>query len=650
MSKKFAEYKGLDLTGINNEILSEWEKKNVFLRSIKEREGCPQFVFYEGPPSANGHPGIHHVLARSIKDSFNRYKTMKGFQVHRKAGWDTHGLPVELGVEKELGITKADIDNHESEKYISVEDYNQKCRENVMKFTAEWRTLTEKMGYFVDLDHPYITYDNKYIETLWWLLRQLYDKGLLYKGYTIQPYSPAAGTGLSSHELNQPGCYRDVKDTVVTGLFELKGDAGVLSTVAQRGWGKVYFTAWTTTPWTLPSNTALCVGPNIDYVALETYNPYNAEKVTLIMAEARVNAYFNPEGNITDGDEMPEYNKGEKFVPYRIVGHYKGTELVGLHYNQLMPWVKPCAKVDGNAPDYVKAYAEANPDKVFDSENGNDRFVEMEACAFRVIPGDYVTTEDGTGIVHIAPTFGADDAKVAKDAQIPALYLINKKGETRPMVDLEGKYYTVDELDDNFKKVCLASSYNNHAGDFVKNAYKPEFNIDGKYDEKAASKAEDLNIVICMEMKQEGTALKIEKHVHNYPHCWRTDKPVLYYPLDSWFIRSTAKKERMVELNKTINWQPESTGTGRFGNWLENLNDWNLSRSRFWGTPLPIWRDEDGKELCIGSLEELYQEIDKAVAAGFMTSNPLKDNGFVPGDYSQENYDKIDLHRPYVDN
>ena len=650
MSKKFAEYKGLDLTGINNEILSEWEKKNVFLRSIKEREGCPQFVFYEGPPSANGHPGIHHVLARSIKDSFNRYKTMKGFQVHRKAGWDTHGLPVELGVEKELGITKADIDNHESEKYISVEDYNQKCRENVMKFTAEWRTLTEKMGYFVDLDHPYITYDNKYIETLWWLLRQLYDKGLLYKGYTIQPYSPAAGTGLSSHELNQPGCYRDVKDTVVTGLFELKGDAGVLSTVAQRGWGKVYFTAWTTTPWTLPSNTALCVGPNIDYVALETYNPYNAEKVTLIMAEARVNAYFNPEGNITDGDEMPEYNKGEKFVPYRIVGHYKGTELVGLHYNQLMPWVKPCAKVDGNAPDYVKAYAEANPDKVFDSENGNDRFVEMEACAFRVIPGDYVTTEDGTGIVHIAPTFGADDAKVAKDAQIPALYLINKKGETRPMVDLEGKYYTVDELDDNFKKVCLASSYNNHAGDFVKNAYKPEFNIDGKYDEKAASKAEDLNIVICMEMKQEGTALKIEKHVHNYPHCWRTDKPVLYYPLDSWFIRSTAKKERMVELNKTINWQPESTGTGRFGNWLENLNDWNLSRSRFWGTPLPIWRDEDGKELCIGSLEELYQEIDKAVAAGFMTSNPMKDNGFVPGDYSQENYDKIDLHRPYVDN
>jgi isoleucyl-tRNA synthetase len=649
MSKKFAEYKGLDLTGINAEILSEWEKKNVFLRSIDEREGCPQFVFFEGPPSANGHPGIHHVLARSIKDSFNRYKTMKGFQVHRKAGWDTHGLPVELGVEKELGITKADIDNHDSDKYISVEDYNLKCRENVMKFTAEWRTLTEKMGYFVDLDHPYITYDNKYIETLWWLLRQLYDKGLLYKGYTIQPYSPAAGTGLSSHELNQPGCYRDVKDTVVTGLFELKGDAGVLEPVAKRGWGKLYFTAWTTTPWTLPSNTALCVGPNIDYVAIETYNPYNGEKVTLVMAEARVNAYLNPEGNITDEGEMPEYNKGEKFVPYKIVGHYKGTDLVGLHYQQLMPWVKPCAKLDNLAPEYVKAFAEAHPEKVFDGEQCKDRFVEMEECAFRVIPGDYVTTEDGTGIVHIAPTFGADDAKVAKDAQIPALYLINKKGETRPMVDLQGKYYVVDELDNNFKKTCLAPSYNHHAGDYVKNAYKPEFNVDGKYDEKAASKAEDLNIVICMEMKQEGVALKIEKHTHNYPHCWRTDKPVLYYPLDSWFIRSTAKKERMVELNKTINWQPESTGTGRFGNWLENLNDWNLSRSRFWGTPLPIWRDEDGEEVCIGSLEELYQEIEKAVAAGVMSSNPLKEKGFVPGDFSQENYNKIDLHRPYVD-
>ena len=645
MAKKFAEHKGLNLTATNNDILAQWEQNDVFRKSISEREGYPQFVFYEGPPSANGHPGIHHVLARSIKDTFNRYKTMRGFQVHRKAGWDTHGLPVELSVEKELGITKADIDNHESPRYISTEEYNHRCRENVMKYTAEWRELTERMGYFVDLDHPYITYDNKYIETLWWLLRQLYDKGLLYKGYTIQPYSPAAGTGLSSHELNQPGCYRDVKDTTVTALFEI-----VNGREEWTRWGKPYFVAWTTTPWTLPSNTALCVGPKIDYVAVETYNSYDGEKVTIIMAESRVNAYLNPEGLITDGGEMPDYKKGEKFVPYRIVGHYKGTELVGCHYCQLMPWVKPTAKLDGNAADFVTAYAEAHPEKVFASENGKDRFVEMESEAFRVIPGDYVTTEDGTGIVHIAPTFGADDAKVAKDAHVPSLFLINKKGETRPMVDLEGKYYVVDALDAEFVKVCVDNEkYGHHAGDYVKNAYAPEFNVDGKYDEKAANKAEDLNIVICMEMKQEGTAFRIEKHVHNYPHCWRTDKPVLYYPLDSWFIRSTAKKERMVELNKTINWQPESTGTGRFGNWLENLNDWNLSRSRFWGTPLPIWRDEDGKEICIGSVEELYNEIEKAVAAGVMAENPLKAKGFVPGDMSQENYDRIDLHRPYVD-
>ena len=570
MAKKFAEHKGLNLTATNNDILAQWEQNDVFRKSISEREGYPQFVFYEGgPPSANGHPGIHHVLARSIKDTFNRYKTMRGFQVHRKAGWDTHGLPVELSVEKELGITKADIDNHESPRYISTEEYNHRCRENVMKYTAEWRELTERMGYFVDLDHPYITYDNKYIETLWWLLRQLYDKGLLYKGYTIQPYSPAAGTGLSSHELNQPGCYRDVKDTTVTALFEI-----VNAREEWTRWGKPYFVAWTTTPWTLPSNTALCVGPKIDYVAVETYNSYDGEKVTIIMAESRVNAYLNPEGLITDGGEMPDYKKGEKFVPYRIVGHYKGTELVGCHYCQLMPWVKPTAKLDGNAADFVTAYAEAHPEKVFASENGKDRFVEMESEAFRVIPGDYVTTEDGTGIVHIAPTFGADDAKVAKDAHVPSLFLINKKGETRPMVDLEGKYYVVDALDAEFVKVCVDNEkYSHHAGDYVKNAYAPEFNVDGKYDEKAANKAEDLNIVICMEMKQEGTAFRIEKHVHNYPHCWRTDKPVLYYPLDSWFIRSTAKKERMVELNKTINWQPESTGTGRFGNWLENLND-----------------------------------------------------------------------------
>ena len=643
MTKKFAEHSGLDLTKVNNEILEMWNKNDIFHKSIDEREGCPQFVFFEGPPSANGHPGIHHVLARSIKDTFNRYKTMKGMQVHRKAGWDTHGLPVELGVEKELGITKADIDNKESSKYISVEDYNHKCRENVMKFTAEWRKLTEEMGYFVDLDHPYITYENKYIETLWWLLKQLYSKDLLYKGYTIQPYSPGAGTGLSSHELNQPGCYRDVKDTTCTALFE------VLDPKEEwTKWGKPYFMAWTTTPWTLPSNTALCVGPSIKYLAVQTYNAYNDEQVTVIIAEPLLHSYFKAEGSEAP---MDDYKHGDKVVPYRVVGEYMGTELEGLHYKQLMPWVKPTAKLDKNSPAFVAEYASAHPEKVFVAENGKDSFVEMEDSAFRIILGDYVTTEDGTGIVHIAPTFGADDAKVAKDARIPSLFLINKKGETRPMVDLQGKYYTLDELDANFVKDCVdEGKYGHHAGDFVKNAYAPEFNVGGKYDEKAAAKAEDLNIVLCMEMKQEGSVFKIEKHVHNYPHCWRTDKPILYYPLDSWFIRSTAKKERMAELNKTINWQPESTGTGRFGNWLENLNDWNLSRSRFWGTPLPIWRDEDGEEICIGSLQELYDEIEKSVEAGYMKSNPLKDKGFVPGDYSKDNYDKVDLHRPYVDN
>ena len=646
MAKKFAEHSGLDLTATNKEVLKEWEKNDIFHKSIDEREGCPQFIFFEGPPSANGHPGIHHVLARSIKDTFNRYKTMKGFQVHRKAGWDTHGLPVELGVEKELGITKKDIDNKNSDKYISTEDYNAKCRENVMKFTAEWRQLTEEMGYFVDLDNPYITYDNKYMETLWWLLSQLYNKGLLYKGYTIQPYSPGAGTGLSSHELNQPGCYRDVKDTTVTALFK-----AVNPKEEWTRWGTPYFVAWTTTPWTLPSNVALCVGPNIDYVAIETYNSYTGEPITVVMAESRINAYLSPEGLLTDDEPLPAYEKGKKFVPYKIVGRYKGTDLEGLRFAQLMPWVKPCAKVDNNAPAFVAEYAQGNPDKVFVAENGKDKFVEMADCAFRVILGDYVTTEDGTGIVHIAPTFCADDAKVAKDAKIPSLFLIDKKGETRPMVDLQGKYYEIADLDANFVAKCLSKdAYSHHAGDYVKNAYDPQFNPDGKWDVKASEKAEDLNIVICMEMKAEGTAFKIEKHVHNYPHCWRTDKPILYYPLDSWFIRSTAMKERMVELNKTINWQPMSTGTGRFGNWLENLNDWNLSRSRFWGTPLPIWRDEDGEEICIGSLEQLYAEIDKAVEAGIMASNPLKDRGFVPGDYSQENYDRIDIHRPYVDN
>ena len=643
MAKLFPEHNGLDLSKVNKNVLNEWMKKDIFHRSISEREGCPQFVFFEGPPSANGHPGIHHVLARSIKDTFNRYKTMRGFQVHRKAGWDTHGLPVELGVEKELGITKADIDNRASKKYISVEDYNRHCRENVMKYTAEWRDLTERMGYFVDLDHPYITYDNKYIETLWWLLKQLFEKGLLYKGYTIQPYSPAAGTGLSSHELNQPGCYRDVKDTTATVMFEITEPKNEWTE-----WGKPYFIAWTTTPWTLPSNTALCLGPKIKYVAVQTYNQYSGKPVTVVMAKDLVNAYLKPEGAET---HMDSYNYGDKIIPYRIVGEYLGTELAGIHYRQLMPWVKPCQRVDANAPKFVKDYAEQHLDKVFGSDNDKEKFVEMADCAFRTILGDYVTTEDGTGIVHIAPTFGADDAKVAKDANIPSLFLINKKAETRPMVDLEGKYYVIDDLDSHFVRVCVdIDKYSAHAGEYVKNAYSPEYNVDGKYDEAAANKAEDLNIVLCMEMKRDGLAFKIEKHVHNYPHCWRTDKPVLYYPLDSWFIRSTAKKDRMFELNKTINWQPASTGTGRFGNWLENLNDWNLSRSRFWGTPLPIWNNDDDEIVCIGSIEQLYQEIEKSVKAGVMDSNPLKDKGFMPGDYSQQNYDRIDLHRPYVDN
>ena len=621
MNRKFNEYNKFNLSDINKEVLCKWDDENVFERSIKERDGAPSFVFFEGPPSANGMPGIHHVMARTIKDIICRFKTMKGYQVMRKAGWDTHGLPVELGVEKALGITKEDIGGK-----ISVDDYNAACRKEVMKYTKEWEDLTHKMGYWVDMQNPYITYENSYIETLWWLLKQLYNKGLLYKGYTIQPYSPAAGTGLSSHELNQPGCYRDVKDTTVTAQFTVVDNGNkIIETIkekAREGFkDNICIIAWTTTPWTLPSNTALCVGPKIEYVAIETFNPYNGTPMVCIMAKERISAYFATDGATK---EFSEYTAGDKVVPYRVIAHFTGAELVGIKYKQLFPWVKPVDKID---------------DKIVINENG-----------FRVIPGDYVTTEDGTGIVHIAPTFGADDAFVAKAAGIPSLFMINKKMETRPMVDFSGKYWEMAELDEDFVSNCIDKElYKEYEGEYVKNAYSPKYNIDGKYDEKAASKDEDLNVVICMRMKQAGTAFKIEKHVHNYPHCWRTDKPILYYPLDSWFIKSTACKERMVELNKTIKWKPEHTGTGRFGKWLENLNDWNLSRSRYWGTPLPIWRSDDKEEKCIGSVQELYNEIEKSVAAGFMKSNPYKDKGFVPGDYSKENYDKIDLHRPYVD-
>ena len=611
---KFNEYKGLDLAGVADEMLARWTNDDTFHKSITTREGHPTFVFYEGPPSANGMPGIHHVMARTIKDVFCRYKTQQGYLVHRKAGWDTHGLPVELGVEKKLGITKEDIG-----KKITIEEYNQQCREAVMEFTDVWEDLTRKMGYWVNMDDPYITYDNKFIETLWWLLKQLYEKNLLYKGYTIQPYSPAAGTGLSTHELNQPGCYRDVKDTTCTAQFRVLDPKQEM-----EGWGTPVFLAWTTTPWTLPSNTALCVGPKYDYVAVRSYNPYTSEKITAVVAEPLLYSIFNKKA---EGIALDEYKAGDKLIPFEVVGKWKGTELEGMRYEQLLPWVKP-----------VEA-----------DENGN--WTEASAKAFRVILGDYVTVEDGTGIVHIAPTFGADDAFVARQAGIPSLFMINKRGETRPMVDFTGKFFLTEELDEKFVAECVNADYKEYEGRFVKNAYDPQFTVDGRYDEKAAAAAENLDIYISIRLKETNKVFKIEKHTHNYPHCWRTDKPVLYYPLDSWFIRTTALRERMMELNKTIYWKPESTGTGRFGKWLENINDWNLSRSRFWGTPLPIWATEDRTELkCIGSVEELMGEIEKAVAAGVMTENPYKN--FVVGDMSKENYStkNIDLHRPYVDN
>lgn len=590
MSKRFTEYNQFNLSDINKKILEKWDSENIFQQSLDIRKDAPSFVFYEGPPSANGVPGIHHAMARSIKDIFCRYKTMKGFLVNRKAGWDTHGLPVELSVEKALGITKEDIG-----KKISVAEYNAACRKDVMKYTDLWEKLTRNMGYWVDMSDPYITYDSRYIETLWYLLKELYNKDYLYKGYTIQPYSPAAGTGLSTHELNQPGCYKDVTDTTAIAQFKMKAPKAEMT-----GWGEAFFIAWTTTPWTLPSNTALAVGGNIDYVAVQTYNPYTHDKVTVVCAKSLMGNLFNAKAKDL---ALEDYKNDGKLIPYKVVGEWKGSDLAGMEYEQLIPWMNP-----GEG-------------------------------AFKVIVGDFVTTEDGTGIVHIAPTFGADDARVAKTNNVPALLLLDKDGNERPMVDLTGKYFKIEDLDDAFVKENVnVELYKEYASRFVKNAY----------DETLTEKDRTLDIDISIMLKEQNRAFNVEKHVHNYPHCWRTDKPVLYYPLDSWFVRTTACRERMMELNETINWKPESTGTGRFGKWLENLQDWNLSRSRYWGTPLPIWRTEDGtEEKCIGSIKELYAEMEKSIKAGFMKEIPWQ--GFEIGNLDKENYEKIDLHRPYVD-
>ncbi|MCI5776082.1 MAG: isoleucine--tRNA ligase [Bacteroidales bacterium] len=597
MSKRFAEYKGLNLTEASKEVAEKWKQEDAFRNSLKEREGHPNFVFFDGPPSANGKPGIHHVMARAIKDSFCRYKTQRGFRVVRKAGWDTHGLPVELGVEKMLGITKEDIGSK-----ISVDEYNAACRSEVMKYIDLWGDLTHKMGYWIDMDDPYITYDNRYIESLWWLLKRLYERGFLYKGYTIQPYSPAAGTGLSSHELNQPGCYRDVKDTTLTAQFTVTRDekSDFLFNDAQGL--PVYILAWTTTPWTLPSNTALCVGEKIEYQLIKTYNPYSGQLEAVVLAKDLVSAYFSKDA---EGKPFEEFKEGDKNIPYAVLANYTGKQLIGIKYEQLLPFARPDGK------------------------------------AFEVISGDYVTTSDGTGIVHIAPDFGADDARVARNYGIVPLMFVDRNGKQQPMVDRRGRFFLIDDLDPQYVKDFLhVDAYAEFAGRYVKNAY----------DDTLAPDATSLDLDLCMKLKAEGKAFKIAKHVHSYPHCWRTDKPVLYYPLDSWFIKTTAVKDRLIELNNTIKWKPSYTGSGRFGNWLENLQDWNLSRSRFWGTPLPIWRTEDGKEeICIGSMEELMAEIDKAIKAGLMTSNPYKN--FKVGDNSAANYDpkNIDLHRPYID-